>query len=80
MPINPAVDARLMPGGFNGISTGGSSERPIESFYALAFDAGDAVAAYSVALQGRPRFAFPLGPKFPRILPPYGEKRRLVFR
>ncbi len=40
-PINPVVDTSLMPGGFNGISAGGGTTRPIESFGAMLIDIRD---------------------------------------
>lgn len=49
-PINPAVDTKLMPGDFNGVSAGGGSPVPIESFGALLIDIRDAAGTrYNLA-------------------------------
>ena len=40
-PINPAVDVNLMPGDFMGVSAGGGSPAPMESFGAMLIDIRD---------------------------------------
>ena len=52
-PLNPAVDTNLMPGGFNGISAGGGSTRPIESFGALLIDIRDSAGTRYNLAQGK---------------------------
>ncbi len=61
-PINPATDPNLMPGGFNGISAGGSSTQPIESFGAMLVDIRDSVGArYTLAGGKTSTIRIPLG-------------------
>ncbi len=61
-PINPAVDTKLMPGDFNGISAGGGSPVPIESFGALLIDIRDAAGArYTLAPGKIATIRIPLG-------------------
>lgn len=48
--INPATDPNLMPGGFTGLTAGGGSETPIESFGVLGVDIRDAAGTrYTLA-------------------------------
>lgn len=61
-PLNPAEDTSLMPGGFNGISAGGGSTRPIESFGALLIDIRDiAGTRYNLAQGKTATIRIPLG-------------------
>jgi len=61
-PINPAVDVNLMPGDFNGISAGGGSPVPIESFGALLIDIRDnSGARYTLAPGKTSTIRIPLG-------------------
>ncbi len=61
-PINPATDPNLMPGGFNGISAGGSSTQPIESFGAMLVDIRDSAGArYTLAGGNSSTIRIPLG-------------------
>ena len=60
-PINPAVDTKLMPGDFNGVSAGGA-ETPIESFGALLIDIRDAAGTrYTLAPGKTSTIRIPLG-------------------
>jgi len=52
-PLNPAVDMSLMPGGFNGIPSGGGSTQPIESFGALLIDIRDSAGTRYTLAQGQ---------------------------
>lgn len=52
-PINPAIDPNLMPGGFNGISAGGGTVQPIESFGVLLIDIRDSAGTRYNLAQGR---------------------------
>ncbi len=59
-PINPAVDPRLMPGDFTGVSAGGIT--PIESFGALSVDIRDASGTrYTLAAGKTATIRIPLG-------------------
>jgi hypothetical protein len=59
-PINPAVDPRLMPGDFTGVSAGGIT--PIESFGALLVDIRDASGTrYTLATGQTATIRIPLG-------------------
>jgi hypothetical protein len=61
-PINPAVDVNLMPGDFNGISAGGGSPVPIESFGALLIDIRDnSGTRYTLAPGKTATIRIPLG-------------------
>lgn len=61
-PLNPAVDTTLMPGGFNGISAGGGSTRPIESFGALLIDIRDSAGTrYNLAPGKTATIRIPVG-------------------
>lgn len=61
-PINPAVDTNLMPGGFNGIASGGGSVQSLESGGALAFDIRDSAGArYTLAPGRTATIRIPLG-------------------
>ena len=61
-PINPAVDPNLMPGGFTGISAGGGSAQPIESFGALLVDIRDGAGTqYNLASGKTSTIRIPLG-------------------
>lgn len=61
-PINPAVDVNLMPGDFNGISAGGGSPVPIESFGALLIDIRDTGGTrYTLAPGKTATIRIPLG-------------------
>jgi hypothetical protein len=61
-PVNPAVDTKLMPGDFNGISAGGGSPVPIESFGALLIDIRDAAGTrYNLAPGMTSTIRIPLG-------------------
>jgi hypothetical protein len=61
-PLNPALDTSVMPGGFNGISAGGGSTRPIESFGALLIDIRDSAGnRYNLAPGKRATIRIPLG-------------------
>ncbi len=61
-PINPAVDANLMPGDFNGVSAGGGSPVPIESFGALLIDIRDnSGTRYNLATGKTATIRIPLG-------------------
>lgn len=61
-PINPAVDVNLMPGDFNGISAGGGSPAPIESFGALLIDIRDnSGTRYTLASGKTSTIRIPLG-------------------
>lgn len=63
-PLNPAVDTSLMPGGFNGISAGGGSARPIESFGALLIDIRDSAGTrYNLAPGKTATIRIPVGPQ-----------------
>jgi hypothetical protein len=63
-PLNPAVDTSLMPGGFNGISAGGGSARPIESFGALLIDIRDSAGSrYNLAPGKTATIRIPVGPQ-----------------
>ena len=60
--INPAIDANLMPGDFNGISAGGGSPVPIESFGALLIDIRDnSGTRYTLAAGKTSTIRIPLG-------------------
>lgn len=52
-PLNPSIDPNLMPGGFNGISAGGGSTQPIESFGALLIDIRDSAGTRYTLAQGQ---------------------------
>lgn len=61
-PINPAVDPSLMPGGFNGVSAGGGTAQPIESFGALLVDVRDSARnRYTLAPGKTATIRIPLG-------------------
>jgi len=61
-PINPAEDTNLMPGGFNGISAGGGSTQPIESFGAMLVDLRDSAGTrYTLAGGKTSTIRIPLG-------------------
>lgn len=61
-PINPATDPNLMPGGFTGITAGGGSDTPIESFGVLGVDIRDAAGArYTLAPGRTATIRIPLG-------------------
>ncbi|BFU89797.1 MAG: hypothetical protein NTAFB01_09840 [Nitrospira sp.] len=61
-PINPAVDPNLMPGGFNGISAGGGTAQPIESFGVLLIDIRDSAGTrYDLAQGKTATIRIPLG-------------------
>ncbi|MBC7837174.1 MAG: carboxypeptidase regulatory-like domain-containing protein [Nitrospiraceae bacterium] len=61
-PINPAIDVNLMPGDFNGISSGGGSPAPIESFGALLIDIRDnSGTRYALAAGKTSTIRIPLG-------------------
>lgn len=61
-PINPATDPNLMPGGFTGVTAGGGSDTPIESFGVLGVDIRDAAGArYSLAQGRTATIRIPLG-------------------
>lgn len=61
-PINPAVDTSVMPGGFNGISAGGGTTRPIESFGAMLIDIRDSAGSrYTLAPGKTASIRVPLG-------------------
>ena len=61
-PINPAVDVNLMPGDFNGISAGGGSPTPIESFGAMLIDIRDnSGTRYNLAPGKTSTIRIPLG-------------------
>lgn len=61
-PINPAVDANLMPGDFNGVSAGDGSPVPIESFGALLIDIRDnSGTRYNLATGKTATIRIPLG-------------------
>jgi hypothetical protein len=60
--INPAVDTKLMPGDFNGVSAGGGSPVPIESFGAMLIDIRDAAGTrYNLATGKTATIRIPLG-------------------
>lgn len=49
-PINPAEEPRVMPGGFNGIASGGGTVQPLESGGAMQVDIRDGAGArYTLA-------------------------------
>lgn len=52
-PINPSLDTSLMPGGFNGISTGGGTAQPIESFGAMLVDIRDSAGTRYTLVGGK---------------------------
>ena len=61
-PINPVVDVNLMPGDFNGISAGGGSPTPIESFGAMLIDIRDnSGTRYNLAPGKTSTIRIPLG-------------------
>ena len=61
-PINPAVDPTLMPGDFNGVSAGGGSPVPIESFGAMLIDIRDSSGTrYNLAPGKTSTIRIPLG-------------------
>ena len=61
-PINPAVDTNLMPGDFTGVSAGGGSPVPIESFGALLIDIQDSAGTrYTLAPNKTSTIRIPLG-------------------
>ncbi|MEC4889179.1 MAG: Ig domain-containing protein [Nitrospira sp.] len=61
-PINPAVDPKLMPGDFTGLSAGGTT--PIESFGAIVVDIRDnAGNRYNLAAGKTATIRIPLGTK-----------------
>ncbi|MGE3978586.1 MAG: putative Ig domain-containing protein [Nitrospira sp.] len=61
-PLNPAIDPNLMPGGFNGIPSGGGSTQPIESFGALLIDIRDSAGTqYNLAQGKTATIRIPLG-------------------
>lgn len=61
-PINPATDPNLMPGGFTGVTAGGGSDTPIESFGVLGVDIRDAAGArYTLAPGKTATIRIPLG-------------------
>lgn len=63
-PINPAIDTNLMPGDFNGVSAGGGSPVPIESFGAVLIDIRDnAGTRYNLAPGKISTIRIPLGTK-----------------
>ncbi|HWV45561.1 MAG TPA: putative Ig domain-containing protein, partial [Nitrospira sp.] len=63
-PINPSLDTNLMPGGFNGISTGGGTAQPIESFGAMLVDIRDNGGNRYTLAQGKTStIRIPLGTK-----------------
>ncbi len=72
-PINPAVDTKLMPGDFNGVSAGGGSPVPIESFGAMLIDIRDAAGTrYNLAPGTTSTIRIPLGtlsPTLPATIP-----------
>lgn len=68
-PINPAVDTKLMPGDFNGVSAGGGSPIPIESFGAMLIDIRDnAGTRYTLAAGKTSTIRIPLGTLSPNPL------------
>ena len=68
-PINPAVDTNLMPGDFTGVSAGGGSPVPIESFGALLIDIRDSAGTrYTLAPNKTSTIRIPLGTK--SLVPP----------
>ncbi len=61
-PINPAIDPNLMPGGFNGVSAGGGTVQPIESFGLLLIDIRDSAGTrYNLAQGKTALIRIPLG-------------------
>ncbi len=61
-PIDPSEDTSVMPGGFNGISAGGSSTQPIESFGAMLVDIRDSAGTrYTLAGGKTSTIRIPLG-------------------
>jgi len=61
-PINPSQDTNLMPGGFNGITAGGGTVQPIESFGAMLVDIRDSAGArYTLAAGKTSTIRIPLG-------------------
>ena len=61
-PIDPAVDTMLMPGDFNGVSAGGGSPVPIESFGAMLIDIRDSAGTrYTLAPGKTSTIRIPLG-------------------
>lgn len=61
-PVNPAVDTKLMPGDFTGVSAGGGSPVPIESFGAMLIDIRDAAGTrYNLAPGKTSTIRIPLG-------------------
>lgn len=61
-PINPAIDPNLMPGGFEGISTGGGAAKLIESFGVMFVDIRDSAGArYTLAGGKTSMIRIPLG-------------------
>jgi Putative Ig domain/Carboxypeptidase regulatory-like domain len=61
-PINPAIDVNLMPGDFNGVSAGGGSPVPIESFGAMLIDIRDnSGTRYTLAPGKTATIRIPLG-------------------
>lgn len=61
-PINPAVEPSVMPGGFNGIPSGGGSVQPLESGGAMQLDIRDSAGArYTLAPGSTATIRIPLG-------------------
>jgi len=72
-PINPATNPSLMPGDFTGVTAGGGSNTPIESFGALGVDIRDAAGTrYTLASGKTATIRIPLGtlsPNPPATIP-----------
>lgn len=61
-PINPAVEPRVMPGGFNGIAAGGGTVQSLESGGAMQLDIRDSTGArYTLAPGTTATIRIPLG-------------------